>query len=119
MTSAHEIAAHLRCFRYGARTEAEFQECIGAVLTLRNAPFEREVLLSKGDRIDFLLADGVGIEVKIKGTAAAAEAQLRRYARSPRVKELILMTSRSQVAVQPSEIDGKPVLSVVWYGGLS
>lgn len=118
MGAARELAAYLRRWRYAATTESEFQAAIAAALSASGREFEREVLLAKGDRIDFLLPDGVGIEVKIHGTAAAAERQLRRYAKSDRVRELILMTSRSQVAVQPEAIDGKPVVCVIWYGGL-
>jgi len=111
------VVLHLKKFRFQATTEAEFQDAIAEALG-REFTFRREVRLSEKDRIDFLLGNGVGIEVKIKGTAAAAEAQLRRYAKSEQVKALILVTSRSQVAVQPSSIDGKRVAVFTWYGGL-
>jgi len=112
-----KVVRHLAKFRFQATTEAEFQNSIAEALG-REFTFRREVRLAPGDRIDFLLDNGVGIEVKTQGTAATAEKQLRRYAKSEQVKALILMTSRSQVAVQPLSIDGKPVRTVIFYGGL-
>lgn len=108
----------LKRYRFRSTTEAEFQEAIAAALTAGGFGHRREVRLTTADRIDFLLDCGVGIEVKIQGTAAAAERQLRRYAASDEVKALILVTSRSQVAVQPRLIDGKRIRVVTWYGGL-
>lgn len=119
MSAALDLANYFRRWRFASATEAQFQDSIAAALRARGCAFEREVLLSEGDRIDFLLENGVGIEVKVKGSAAAAERQLRRYAKSDRVKELMLVTSRSQVAVQPTSIDGKLVVCSIWYGGLA
>ena len=54
--------------------------------------------------IDFLAGD-VGIEVKIKGSAADAFRQLKRYAESDRIGSLILVTSKAMAL--PPRVLGK------------
>jgi hypothetical protein len=97
--------------------EEEVQRAIAAVLTEQRYEFEREVRLAATDRIDFLIESGIGVEVKIQGSALAATRQLLRYAEHPRVRELILFTTRSQIVV-PSELGGKPVVTVRRFPGL-
>lgn len=118
MSDLEKVVDHLKKFRFQATTEAEFQVAIAHALGTGGFKFRAEVRLSPKDRIDFLLDSGVGIEVKTNGTAAAAERQLRRYAESEQVKALVLMTSRSQVAVQPRLINSKRIRTVIFYGGL-
>lgn len=99
--------------------EEELQRGIAAELTYWKTPFHREVRLSPRDRIDFLCAAGVGIEVKVQGTAAKARAQLERYAKHDQIRGLILVTNRCQVAAGlPTELNGKPLRVVQLLGGI-
>ncbi len=68
---------------------------------------EREYRLSARDVPDFLVDNGIVIELKVKGAARAQiTKQLERYARHDRVSALILL---SNVAMSlPAMIGGKP-----------
>lgn len=61
----------------------------------------REVRLNDHDRIDFLVGV-VGIEVKVAGSIGPVARQLRRYAESPMIDELILVTTRVQLTQVPT-----------------
>lgn len=52
--------------------------------------------LDEAGRIDFLTADGVGLELKVKGSATDVLRQLERYAHAPHVSALLLVTTRAQ-----------------------
>lgn len=66
-----------------------FPGCVEREVTLRN-----ESSVSLG-RIDFMV-DAVGIEVKVAGDPSNVRRQLQRYQRSPRVAELLLVTTRGR-----------------------
>ena len=86
-------------------TQREIENCL-----LRDKiAFDREVFLpglSKSEKPDFVIGDGIVIEVKIKGTKADIYRQCERYCRHPRVTSLILMTNKAMGF--PEEIFGKP-----------
>lgn len=63
--------------------------------------------------IDFLAESCIGIEIKIKGSAAGIQRQLARYAQDARVQALVLVTSK--MVVMPSQVNGKP-LTVISLG---
>jgi len=107
--SAASLASLLESRRLDASTEAKLQAAIAQLFTEQAIPFDREVPLSAQDRIDFLLSDGVGCEVKIGGGLSEVTRQLHRYAQHDRITELVLVTSRLLLARVPAEINGKPV----------
>ncbi len=94
--------------RFRFTTEVELQIGIGKVLEAAGEIFEREVVLGRGERIDFLVG-GVGIEVKVKGTVEAAHMQLLRYAQHDRIEGLLLVSGTQRLGDIPHEIEGKPV----------
>lgn len=105
-----EVRRTLTASRLARSSETELQESIEAALAREGfASVQREVELSPTDRIDFLLDSGVGLEVKMAGSLASVTRQLSRYARSPRVNVLVLVTTRSQLRAVPAELLGKPV----------
>jgi hypothetical protein len=111
---AELLARHL--FRFSA--EDQLQEGIaGALAQAGIVDVRREVALSKRDRID-LIAGRVGIEVKVAGTAASVARQLARYAASPSLDELVLVTIRSLHARVPRVVGGKAVHVVSLLPGL-
>lgn len=106
-----EIVVALRqvSFRFG--NEAELQEGIAIALKRAGIEHRREVVLTKQDRIDFMVGD-VGIEVKIDGSITLLTRQVYRYAQLPEVQSLVVVVTRMRLANLPSEINGKPVFVV-------
>lgn len=87
--------------------EIDLQDKLFALLDGWRFKVEREVRLSPRDRIDFVVDDHIGIEVKIKGSKRDIYRQLERYAGFAQLHRLILVSS---VAIGlPATIGGKPV----------
>lgn len=114
VVTAESVAALLARYRFDTSSESLLQEGIAQVLEMR-VPFEREVRLAAGDRIDFMVG-AVGVECKIDGSTSSVLRQLSRYAEHERVAELLLVTSRRRhreiAALLPSE-SGRPVVARV------
>lgn len=117
-TTALRIGHALLAHRFTHSDEAELQAGIAQALEGDGLAFQREVVIAPGDRIDFLVEGGVGIEVKVAGTAAAARRQLLRYAADDVITALVLVTSRSQVAALEWPEDAVPLYVVRTFGGL-
>lgn len=111
MTAERAVAA-LRRVAFRFSDESELQEGIAIALEHAGITNRREVVLSPKDRIDFMLDDGVGIEVKIDGSITLLTRQLYRYAQRPEVNSLVVVVTRMRLANLPSEINGKPVFVV-------
>jgi hypothetical protein len=68
--------------------------------------------IKAAERIDFMVGR-VGIELKVDGGNAEVLRQLDRYAASPDVDALVLITSRRRlVAGLPAELRGKPLVGI-------
>ena len=116
---AAAVSALLGAYRFSAVNEAELQRGIETVLVEAGYEFTREKHLSRKDRPDFLLEDGVAIEVKIDGSLTAVMRQLSRYAEQATVAVIVLVTTRATQAVRiPQEFCGKPVRVVLLAGAL-
>lgn len=102
------IAAH----RFSFSTEDDLQRGIAEVLTGAGLLFEREFRLSVTDRIDFLLPDRIGIEVKIDGSISLLTRQLHRYSRSEAIGQLVVVTSRNRLTNLPRAMNGKPIHTI-------
>jgi hypothetical protein len=115
--TAAAISDAVRRSRYVYAQETELH--LGLEAAMRAAGFEPvpEVKLNRRDRIDFLIGR-VGVEVKIKGTRDALHRQVLRYAESPLVDELLVITTVRAHRGLPAEIGGKP-LSVLVIGGIA
>lgn len=109
------IVAAVGGHRYWFANEFELHEGVAGVLTDAGIVFEREVVLSPRDRIDFL-AGSTGIEVKVKGSAPLVLAQLIRYAHSDVIDRLVLVTNRNAHR-RISTAAGVPV-DVIYVGGM-
>lgn len=89
-------------------TESVLQSDLCESLRAAGHNVNAEVVLSPTDRIDFLV-DGIGIECKLKWSRSKVAAQLMRYADSPRIKALILVTTSAILARGwPDRINDKP-----------
>lgn len=126
------IAARIGQYAFRANNEAELQEAVARVLALPESvatlgmTVAREVRATFG-RYDILLEspvietvgsevshpeDGIRIvlELKVKSSAAALERQSQRYALTPGISAVMLVTSSHQLAAQvvPGTLGGKP-----------
>jgi len=106
------IVEVIKSHKFIYSTEKQLQEGIAQVLHEKNIPFEREKRISEKEVIDFLVAGGIGLEVKTKGSPSEVARQLLGYAACPGVKELMLVTGRYALGKLPKELLGKR-LSVV------
>ena len=111
MTIVQRITETLSRQKFSMSDEATLQNQISEVLDRIGLSHKREVWLSETDRIDFMCDEGVGIEVKIKGSAAAIARQLKRYESAPNLKHLILATKKS---VDPTPAGFLKPVTVVW-----
>lgn len=78
--------------------------------------FRSEVILSKRDRLDVLLADGTAIEIKVDGTKTEVLRQLHRYAEHEQVTGLILLTTKMVHTSMPPAVLDKPLVVVSIFG---
>lgn len=114
--TASEICRVLYNTKFRYHNEKELQRGVGLVLTDLGLSYESEFPMSPRDRIDFLVGD-IGIECKSDdskgGTSQAAVIrQLFRYAESPLIKELILITTLSKHKNLPKTMNDKPLYIV-------
>jgi len=91
-------------WRLPLESEKETQACLADLLAREGIPFEREARIA-GGVIDFLLADGTGVEVKLAGAAKAIYRQMQGYSAEPRVERLVLLTTKAMAL--PPLIGGK------------
>lgn len=100
---------------FAYRDEDQLQAGLAALFTDAGHACEREVRLSRADRLD-LLVERVCVEVKVAGTVDRLATQLARYAASDRVAEFLVVTNRARHGALPAEVGGKPI-TVVRLGG--
>lgn len=114
-----DLPSILASYDFNFTCEAELQQAISEIFDLEGIPFMREVELSKEDRIDFLIPDGLGdlyrsgagVEIKTRFGNNDVLRQLHRYAGHDRISELFLVTTKTLHAV-PDEISGKRVTTI-------
>lgn len=106
MTAA-EVAEAVRSFRFRFVSEDELQAAIASALRLRGFWVDREVRVV-GGRIDLVVEETVGVEVKVAGTPDAVLRQVDGYLRDPRLEGIVLVSARGR-HVLPSVLRGKPV----------
>lgn len=96
--------------RFNLSSEKDVQNGIESILKMSKPHikiYQREYELDKFSRIDFLVDNTVGIEVKIKGTKKAIYKQLLRYMQFDTIDELILVTSKTLGL--PATLNNKPL----------
>jgi hypothetical protein len=114
---AAALAELLAAHRMVWSSEDQLQAGIAAALAAAGIAHEREVRLSPRNRVD-LLVGRVAVEVKVARRTALGDiaAQLGRYAASPDVDELLLVTTRPQHQALPAEVGRKPLHVLVMRG---
>jgi hypothetical protein len=107
------ITALLRLYKFRFASEAELQRGIAEILDRHGIAYSREHVLTERDRIDFLLAGGVGIEVKVAGGVNDLLRQLARYAELPAITGLVVVASGHRLAsAVPMGLRGKEMAAV-------
>lgn len=107
---ARAVATFLRAARYRMGSEALLQEDVEKHLYAGGVPYEREHRLAPGERLDFLVAGKIAVELKIRAQRKSIYRQLERYAKHDAVTGLILVTASA--LGMPKEIEGKPIYVV-------
>lgn len=102
---SHLLSQH----HFSCSDESQFQAGIEQVLVGAGIKFVREFRLSPSDRVDFMVDDGLAVEAKVQGSFSEVIRQLHRYAQHPEVREVLLVTTRSQHRHMPTAMSGKPV----------
>lgn len=98
-------------YRFNFQSEKELQEGIAKALGENSIEFTREFTLSPKDRVDFLLPEGIGIEVKLDGSANKLASQVRRYLDHEELSGLIVVATRSRLLDLPKSLNGKAILT--------
>lgn len=104
MSRVQQLYQVLKNVRFPVSDEKLTQQKIAVLICPLG--FEREYRLDEKNIPDFF-AEGVAVEVKIKGQRTAIYKQLQRYAKFEQVKILVLISGRAMGL--PADVDGKPV----------
>jgi hypothetical protein len=103
--SLDELVQVLKHQRFALHQEKELQAGIEQLLIQKSIEYTREVPLSKGSIIDFMVGN-IGIEVKIKSAPKSIYYQCVRYCQFQEVNSIILLTNK--IIKLPSTINKKP-----------
>lgn len=101
----NEIVRALKSRPLPLNDEKELQAEISKLLESRGIPHKREVGLGDGDVIDFMLPDGIGMEIKIKASKRQIYRQCKRYCGHAQLRTLVLVSATAMGL--PVQIDGK------------
>lgn len=113
----HDLCLLLERNLRGLGDEASVQVALERLLIRENIEHGREVRLDKASRIDFMVG-AIGVEVKVGGGLASVARQLERYARLDAILEIVLVTTRVQLARVPREANGKRIHVAALVGGI-
>ncbi len=91
------------------RDEFSLHDALAARLTKAGIEFHREVRMGLHKRPDFVIC-GIAVELKIGGGAMAILRQLKRYADTPEINGVVLVTTRP--VNLPETLGGKPLRGV-------
>jgi hypothetical protein len=86
----------------------ETKTITGSVMGLPMPSFEVPDNNPPDSRIDYLIGR-TGLELKTEGSVHEVMRQLRRYAESSRIDELVLLTSKVRLCGMPKTLGDKPV----------
>lgn len=114
--SVAEIVDLIGGCAYQVNTERDLHDAICGRLADAGVPHTREAWLSPRDRVD-VLAGGVAIEVKTAGSLIDVLRQCQRYARSPMVDSVLLVTTVPDHHGAPLTVGGKALTVLGVRGG--
>lgn len=105
-------------FKYSCHTEKSLQDGIEAVFIAREVEFKRELHISKKDRPDFIMPNGIAIEVKIQGTLSQFLRQASRYLLDEKITELILVGTPHWINSVPPLLHNKSISKLRLLGSM-
>lgn len=105
------VAALVENYRFRFSSETELQDGLKSVFEANQINFSKEYILTKQDRLDFLI-DGIAVEVKIKGSFAACVRQIARYAAHDDIRSILVIGTPKWLHTLPTVIEGKPVIAL-------
>jgi hypothetical protein len=103
------VLMRLRAESFRVGDESELQRDIEELLLSAGVTHQREYALDARSRIDFLITGGIGLELKVGGSATRILAQLARYAKHDTINTLIIASTSHSVLALPSSVGGKPL----------
>lgn len=115
----HRLSLLLSRYSFQFGDELTLQNGVEAVLEDNGIAYNREAIVTQGERIDFVcqIADEtIALECKVTGGPTEVLRQLLRYAGLDGIDSILLVTSRSRHRFNITELNGKP-LAVHWVGG--
>jgi hypothetical protein len=104
------VSRVLETHRFRYSSERDLQTGIEQVLRAAGLSPQREAALGDAGTIDFLV-DGLGIEIKVKGSRVEVTRQVHRYLQHASIAALMLVTTRAELARLPATISGKRVFT--------
>ena len=113
-----ELSHLLTGYRFRFASEKDLQNGIEAILTQAGIPYHRETSLSAPNRPDFMIENGIALEVKIKGSLANLLRQANRYAQHEEVQSILIVGTPHWFSKIPSSLSGKPIRSLRLLGSL-
>ena len=117
MIKIAEIKEAIGKYRYNIQSEMDLHRSLEEVFNVAGIDYVHEYALGKTGAIDFFI-DGIGIEVKTKGSPSAIIRQLHKYLEHDEIECILLVTTRNTHRVIPREISGKTVELMVISPGL-
>lgn len=118
VATARRVMVELEKCRFRFASETDLQAGIAQAMDAAGLAYEREKVLSPTDRPDFVVEARIVLEVKIQGSIAAALRQVDRYTRHASIDAVLLVGTPHWLHRVPSQIGGKPVLSLRLTGSL-
>jgi hypothetical protein len=106
------LAGFLLAYRFSCSNEDEVQVSIAQLFDAAAIEYERERRIGLKDRVDFVVAPGIALEVKTQGAPADVLRQLQRYAAHDLISELVLVTTVAKHRSLPACISGKGLVVV-------
>lgn len=106
------ILSTLTHYRFNFSSENELQKGLEEVFLIKNVNFEREFMLTKHDRLDFIIDQNdfkIAIEVKIAGTKNALLRQISRYLSHDDINGVIVIGTPYWLQQLPTTLNNKPV----------
>lgn len=113
MRDAVAVIEAIRRYRFRWNSERDLQDGIEVALKRGGFAYERERSLEMAGIVDFLVAGGVAVEVKVDGSPVDVLRQLIRYADRPEVRAVVLVTAQRRLGrVVSGKVRGKPAYVV-------
>jgi hypothetical protein len=112
LSTVGDVVGAITSWEYQPVDEYDLQCGVAAAMTAARIPFTAEHRLGPRDRLDFLVDGHIAVELKVAGTAAQLERQVRRYAADARVDAVIVVTTRSRHAAAADPAGAVPIIVV-------